>query len=34
MFQVGNAGAVKTWGEYCYDLTNTDIMKENDHRRL
>lgn len=28
MFQVGNAGAVKTWGEYCYDLTNTDIMKE------
>lgn len=28
MFQVGNAGAVRTWGEYCYDLTNTDIMKE------
>ena len=28
MFQVGNAGAVKTWGEYCYDLTNTDVMKE------
>ena len=27
MFQVGNAGAVKTWGEYCYDLTNTDVMK-------
>lgn len=28
MFQVGNVGAVRTWGEYCYDLTNTDIMKE------
>ena len=28
MFQVGNAGAVRTWGEYCYDLTNTDVMKE------
>ncbi len=28
MFQVGNAGAVRTWGEYCYNLTNTDIMKE------
>ena len=24
MFQVGNQGAVDTWGEYCYDLTNTD----------
>ena len=24
MFQVGNQGAVDTWGEYCYDLTNED----------
>ena len=28
MFQVGNQGAVDTWGEYCYDLTNTDVWKE------
>lgn len=28
MFQVGNAGAVKTWGEYCLDLKDTDFAKE------
>ncbi len=28
MFQVGNQGAVDTWGEYCYDLTNTDVWNE------
>ena len=28
MFQVGNQGAVDTWGEYCYDLTNTDEWNE------
>ena len=28
MFQVGNMGAVKTWGEYCLDLRDTDFVKE------
>ena len=28
LFVVGNAAAVEQWGEYCYDLTNTDIAKE------
>ncbi len=28
IFVVGNAAAVDTWGEYCYDLTGTDIAKE------
>ena len=28
MFQVGNLGAVATWGEYCYDLTGTDVWNE------
>ena len=28
LFVVGNAAAVKTWGEYCYDLSNTDVYKE------
>ena len=28
MFVVGNAAAVKTWGEYCYDLKDTAIAKE------
>lgn len=28
MFVVGNAAAVDTWGEYCYDLTGTPIAEE------
>ena len=28
MFVVGNSAAVDSWGEYCYDLKNTDIAKE------
>ncbi len=28
MFQVGNSGAVATWGEYCLDLTGTDVYNE------
>ena len=28
MFVVGNAAAVATWGEYCLDLTGTDIANE------
>ena len=28
MFVVGNAAAVETWGEYCLDLTGTDIANE------
>lgn len=28
LFVVGNQEAVKTWGEYCYDLTDSDIAKE------
>ncbi len=28
MFVVGNAAAVESWGEYCYDLTGTDIANE------
>ena len=28
MFQVGNPGAVATWGEYCLDLTGTDVYDE------
>ena len=28
LFVVGNAAAVETWGEYCLDLTDTDIAKE------
>jgi len=28
MFQVGNQGAVTTWGDYCYDLTDTAFAKE------
>ena len=28
MFVVGNTAAVESWGEYCLDLTDTDIAKE------
>jgi len=28
MFQVGNQGAVATWGDYCYDLTGSKIVNE------
>ena len=28
MFVVGNQAAVDTWGDYCLDLTNTDIYNE------
>lgn len=28
LFVVGNDAAVDTWGDYCYDLTDTDIAKE------
>ena len=28
MFVVGNAAAVESWGDYCLDLTDTDIAKE------
>ncbi len=28
LFVVGNAAAVKTWGDYCYDLKGTDIYNE------
>ena len=28
MFQVGNPGAVATWGEYCLDLSGTDVYNE------
>lgn len=28
LFVVGNEAAVKTWGDYCYDLTDTDVYKE------
>ena len=28
LFVVGNQAAVSTWGEYCYDLTGTDIANE------
>ena len=28
MFVVGNAAAVETWGDYCLDLTGTDIANE------
>ncbi len=28
MFQVGNQGAVNSYGEFCYDLTGTDIYNE------
>ncbi len=28
LFNVGNPGAVKTWGDYCYDLTGTEVMDE------
>ena len=28
LFVVGNSAAVDTWGEYCYDLTGTDIANE------
>ena len=28
LFVVGNQEAVKTWSDYCYDLTDTDIAKE------
>ena len=28
MFNVGNVGAVKTYGEYCYDLTGTPVFNE------
>ena len=28
MFVVGNGGAVKTWGSYCYDLKDTAVYKE------
>ncbi len=28
LFVVGNDAAVSTWGEYCYDLSDTDVYKE------
>ena len=28
LFVVGNQAAVKTWGDYCYDLSDTDVYKE------
>ena len=28
LFVVGNAPALATWGEYCYDLTDTPVAKE------
>ena len=28
LFQCGNQGAIKTWGEFCYDLSGTDFYKE------
>lgn len=28
IFVVGNSAAVQTWGEYCYDLTDTKIANE------
>ena len=28
LFVVGNQGAIDTWGEYCYDLSDTAIAKE------
>lgn len=28
LFVVGNQAAVKTWGDFCYDLKDTDIYKE------
>ena len=28
LFVVGNQAAVKTWGDYCYDLKDTDVYKE------
>ena len=28
MFVVGNSAAVESWGEYCYDLKDTDVAKE------
>ncbi len=28
LFVVGNQAAVKTWGDSCYDLTDTDVYKE------
>ncbi len=28
LFVVGNDAAVKDWGEFCYDLTDTEIAKE------
>ena len=27
LFQV-NVGGLKTWGDYCYDLTGTDVVNE------
>ncbi len=28
LFQCGNQGALKTWGEFCYDLSKSDFYKE------
>ena len=28
MFQVGNQGAVKSYGDFCYPLDDTDVMKQ------
>lgn len=28
LFVIGNQAAVKTWGDYAYDLTDTDVYKE------
>ncbi len=28
LFVVGNAAAVRTWGDYCYDLRDTPVYKE------
>lgn len=28
LFQCGNQGALKTWGDFCYDLSKSDFYKE------
>ena len=28
LFQCGNQAGLDTWGDYCYDLTDTDVYKE------
>ena len=34
MFVVGNTAAVNTWGEFCYDLTGTDVFNELDFQAV